>query len=163
MEDARHPLGVPRRIVQDRIAAMRADVIERAHLRIVAANDDQRNPGRMIEKAVVEGRFDFGLVARDDPRRAKELFFFFLEDRVVGVHARIDEVRRRKRRWCVPLRGVLCHDRISLCTKSTEFCEDSVPAQNHPQVRCFLKKRMRPVETPGRDDAFRSSLGAAFV
>ena len=49
MKDAGHPLGVTRRIVEDGVAAMRTDVVESAHLLVVAANDNQRNAGRMSE------------------------------------------------------------------------------------------------------------------
>src|SRR5205823_7833109 len=48
MEDAGHPLRVTGRIVEDRVAAMRTDVVEGAHFRVIAANDYQRHAARMI-------------------------------------------------------------------------------------------------------------------
>src|SRR5207302_8834796 len=94
MKDAGHPFGIAGRIVEDRIAAMRTDVVERAHFRVIAANDDQRHAARMIEQPIVERRLDLGLMAGDDPRRAKELLLLFLENRAGGVDARLDEMRR---------------------------------------------------------------------
>ena len=113
VEDAGQALGVARRVVQDGVAAVRADVVERAHFVVVAADHDQRHAGRMAEKPVVVGPRHLRLVAGDDPRRPEQLLLLLLEDLLVGVDARIDVVRLRKLRLRFPLGGGFGHANLS--------------------------------------------------
>src|SRR5438132_532752 len=87
VEDAGHALGVARRVVQDRVVAVRADIVERAHPGVVAAHHDQRDAGRMREQAIVEGLGQLRLVAGNDPRWPEQLLLLLLAVRLVGIEA----------------------------------------------------------------------------
>ena len=120
VEDARHALGIARRIVEQRVAAVRADVVERAHLVVVAAHGDERHARRVGEQAVVKGCGYLRLVARDDPRAPEELFLLLLEDLGVRIDPRVDVVGRGELGPGLPLLAVLAHDARSpiSCSRS---------------------------------------------
>ena len=92
---------------------MRADVVKRPHPGVIAAHHDQRDAGRMREQAIVEGLGQLRLVAGNDPRGPEQLLLLLPEDRLVGIEARIDVVRRREFRRRVPLGGGSTHDQVS--------------------------------------------------
>ena len=110
VKNAGDALRVADGIVEQRVAAMRADVVEAAHRHVFAAHDDERRTAGMREQAVVEGGGNLGLVAGDDPRALEELFLFFSKYRLVGVDARVDVVARRELRLGRPFGGILGHD-----------------------------------------------------
>src|SRR5947207_11050358 len=64
-------------------SAMRADVVKRPHLGVIATHHDQRDAGRMREQAIVEGLGQLRLVAGNDPRGPEQLLLLLPEDRLV--------------------------------------------------------------------------------
>jgi hypothetical protein len=121
VEDARHALGVARRVVQDRVTAVRADVVEGAYFVVVAAHHDERHAGRVSEEPVVVRCRHLRLVAGEDPGGLEELLLLFFEYRLVRVEARIDVMRFRELRLRFPLGCGLRHARTS------RFQRNSVP------------------------------------
>ena len=109
VKDAGDALRVADRIVEQRVAAVRADVVEGAHLLVLAAHDDERRSCRMREGAIVERAWKLGLVAADDPALVEDLLLLLAKDRLVGVDARIDEMRLRELRLLHPLFCVAGH------------------------------------------------------
>jgi len=57
----------------------------------------------MGEEAIVEGVRDLGFVAGDDPGGLEQLLLLLFEDRLVGIDTRVDVMRRRKLRRCIPI------------------------------------------------------------
>ena len=109
VKDAGDALRVADGIVEQRVAAVRADVVEGAHLLVLAAHDDERRSRRVGEGAVVESARKLGLVAADDPALVKDLLLLLAKYRLVGVDARIDEMRLRELRLLHPLCCVAGH------------------------------------------------------
>src|SRR3712207_986886 len=104
VEDAGHALGVARRAVEDGVPPVGADVVEGPHPVVLAADDYEVHARRVMVGPVVVRFGELALVAGEHPRLREDLFFLFLEDRRVRVHARVYVVRLREGR---PLRPLL--------------------------------------------------------
>src|SRR5437667_1986063 len=96
MKNTGDALRIADGIVEQSVAAVWAHVVEAAHLQIIAAHDDQRRSSRVMESAIVERARNFGLVAGDDPALVEYFLLLLVKYRLVGVDARIDEMRSRQ-------------------------------------------------------------------
>ena len=103
VENAGDALRVADRVIQKRVAAMRADIVETAHLHIFATDHEQLGPARVMESAVIKRVGDLALVAGDDPGLVEYFFLLFAKQIVFGIDARIDEMRFGKVGFFVPL------------------------------------------------------------
>src|SRR5216110_1847982 len=109
MKDTGDALCVADRIVEQRVAAVRANVVEASYGHVLAAHDDQRCSSRVMERAIVERPRNFGLVAGDDPALAEDALLLLAKYRLVGINARIDEMRSRQLGLLHPLCCVARH------------------------------------------------------
>src|ERR1700674_4451456 len=96
MKDTGDALRIADRIVEQRVAAVRANVVEASYLHVLTAYDDQRCSSRVMEGAIVERAGNLGLVARDNPALVEDALLLLAKYRLVGVNARIDEMRSRQ-------------------------------------------------------------------
>ena len=109
VEDARHALRVADGIVEQRVAAVRADVVEAPHLHVLAADDDQRCAARVSESAVVEGVRNLDSWQAMIQHLLKIFSRSSFEELLVGVDPAVDEMRRRKLGLLMPQGCVFRH------------------------------------------------------
>src|SRR3569623_1945278 len=96
MENTCNALGVSDRIVEERVAAMWADVVEGPHFHVFATDHEELRPARMMESAVIERVRQLRFVAADDPAFIENLFLLFTEDLVIRINPGIYKMSRRK-------------------------------------------------------------------
>src|ERR1700736_4279881 len=109
MKNTGDALRVADGVIEQRVAAVGANVVEAAYLHVIAAHDDQWRSSRVMESAIVERARNFRLVTGDDPALVEDFFLLLAKYRLVGINARIDEMRSRQLGLLQPLCCVAGH------------------------------------------------------
>src|ERR1700674_2174374 len=109
MKNTGDALRVADGVIEQRIAAVWANVVEAAHLQVIAAHNDQWRSSRVMESAIVERARNFRLMTGDDPALVEDFFLLLAKYRVVRINTRIYEMRSRQLGLLQPLCCVARH------------------------------------------------------
>src|SRR3569623_2476002 len=96
MENTCDAFSVSDRIVEERVAAMWADVVEGPHFHVFATDHEELCPTRMMESAVIARVRQLRIVAAEDPAFIENLFQLLTEDLVIRINPGIHKMSRRK-------------------------------------------------------------------